>query len=252
MQNEYVADIGDYGKFALLVELCADELRLLVIWYLTREEVKSSDGKFRGYLRDDEFRKAAPRIFDALKEISSSMNDRNVGAVEGKRVLPTGTDFYKDELSYRNLSPGERKRHRDEWFAAAVAKVKKADLIFLDPDNGLEVNSRGPYSKKGIKYATVEEVKALLAEKKSVVLYQHRNHSGKIEDQIEDVFSRLKIGAKEPFGWAISFHTFSTRIYFVFPTPDHASWLEPRLIEFCKYPNNQVFKLRGHRLSYLG
>jgi hypothetical protein len=97
----------------------------LVIWYLTKEEVKNSDGKFTGYLCNEQFRKAAPFIFDALKEILSSVKDRNIGAIKDKKVLPVGTDFYEDELSYCNVSLAKRRRHRDEWFAAALAKGKK-------------------------------------------------------------------------------------------------------------------------------
>jgi hypothetical protein len=249
MQDKYVADVGDYGKYMLLNALCAQEIRCLVIWYLTDEDAKNIDGKFREYLDDDEFRKAEPRIFDHLKEISSSIDGRNVGVVKKKGILPPKTAFYEDKLSYCNVSLRDRGRLRDKWFAAAVEKAKKADLIFLDPDNGLEIKSRGPYSKKGTKYATVEEVKVFLAEEKSVVLYQHRNHSGNIEDQVEDVFKRLAIGGKEPSGCAISFHRFSTRIYFVFPSSNLMSQLKARLTEFYEIPNNQVFKLQVHRLT---
>ncbi|HEV2522076.1 MAG TPA: hypothetical protein VGT24_06810 [Candidatus Acidoferrales bacterium] len=251
MQHKYVADIGDYGKYALLNALCASDIRCLVIWYLTAEDAKNTDGKFRGYLLDDEFRETAPQIFDALKEMSLSIDGRNVGAVKANRVLPPNTDYYDIELSYRNVSLGDRKRFRDQWFAAAVEKSKKAELVFLDPDNGLEVKSRGPFSKMGTKYATVEEVKTILADEKSVVLYQHRNHTGNIVDQVDDVFKRLAIGNKQSSGWAISFHTFSTRIYFVFPASSHKSRLEARVISFYENPKNHVFKLQVHRLNCL-
>jgi hypothetical protein len=251
LQHKYVADIGDYGKYALLNSLCARELRCLVVWYLTEEDAKNADGKFREYLFDGEFRKAEPRIFDALKEISSSIGGRDLEAVKRKGVLPAKTDFHDAKLSYRNISIGDRKQCRDEWFANAVGMAKKADLIFLDPDTRLEVKSRAPFSKMGTKYAAVEEVKAFLSEGKSVVLYQHRNHSGNIEDQVEDVFKRLAIVGKEPSGFAISFHTFSTRIYFVFPSSNQMSRLKARLIEFYENPNNRAFKLHVHRLNCL-
>jgi len=249
MQNKYVADVGDYGKYALLKALCAQEIRCLVIWYLTDEDPENTDGKFREYLDDEEFRKAEPRIFDHLKEISNSIDSRNVGVVKRRGILPPKTAVYEDKLSYSNVSLRDRKPLRDKWFATAVEKAKKADLVFLDPDNGLEIKSRGPYSKRGTKYATAEEVKVFLAEEKSVVLYQHRNRFGNIEDQIGSIFKRLAIGGKEPSGCAISFHTFSARIYFVFPSSDLMSRLKARLIEFYEAPNNQVFKPQVYRLN---
>ena len=48
-----------------------------------------------------------------------------------------------------------------------------ADLVFLDPDNGLEVKSHGPRSKWRCKYATYAEVNDYLAAGKQVVPYQH-------------------------------------------------------------------------------
>lgn len=249
MQNKYVADVGDYGKYALLKSLCSRDLRCLVVWYLTDEDANDTDGKFREYLDNEKFRNAEPRIFDALKKMSSSIDGRNIGAFKTESILSNRTDYYEAELSYRGISFGDRRRIRDEWRKAAVEISKKADLVFLDPDNGLEVKSRGPLSKMGAKYATVEEVQAFLGNDKSVVLYQHRNRLGNIKDQVEEVFKRLAIRGCEPFGWAISFHTFSTRIYFVFPKFDHMARLEARLVEFHKNPNNQVFKLQLHRLN---
>ena len=55
MQNKYVADIGDFGKYGLLNYLCnpsnacSEKLSLGVNWYLVKDE-NSDDGKFTKYL----------------------------------------------------------------------------------------------------------------------------------------------------------------------------------------------------------
>jgi hypothetical protein len=68
MQNRYVGDIGDYGKYALLRHLCAcatgKSLRLGVIWCLFPDETINNDGKHISYLKDPGFAKLARRIHD--------------------------------------------------------------------------------------------------------------------------------------------------------------------------------------------
>src|SRR5258708_2505541 len=59
MQNRYVGDVGDYGKYALLRALCrstaAKSIRLGVIWCLFPDEHQSNDGKHISYLDDQKF-----------------------------------------------------------------------------------------------------------------------------------------------------------------------------------------------------
>ena len=48
MQNRYVADLGDFGKYGLLKYLCRG-LRLGIIWYLVSNESHNSDGRHIRY-----------------------------------------------------------------------------------------------------------------------------------------------------------------------------------------------------------
>lgn len=49
MKNQYVGDIGDYGKYGLLRFLANHGICIGVNWYLTEND-ESSDGKFTDYL----------------------------------------------------------------------------------------------------------------------------------------------------------------------------------------------------------
>lgn len=57
--------------------------------------------------------------------------------------------------------------------AGCLQAVSQCDLVFLDPDNGLEVPSVPITSPLAGKYATVAEMAALLHDRAGVVLYQH-------------------------------------------------------------------------------
>lgn len=63
MQNCYVGDIGDFGKYGLLKALGGDDLRLGVVWYLNPDEKKrpeqerlTGDGSLMRYLPNDKWR----------------------------------------------------------------------------------------------------------------------------------------------------------------------------------------------------
>jgi hypothetical protein len=58
-------------------------------------------------------------------------------------------------------------------FTEAQKEVAHCNLVFLDPDNGLEVPSVPVTSPLASKYATVSEISALLENGAGVILYQH-------------------------------------------------------------------------------
>ncbi|MFD0856889.1 hypothetical protein ACFQ07_31945, partial [Actinomadura adrarensis] len=57
----------------------------------------------------------------------------------------------------------------------AMRAVDGCGLVFLDPDNGLQVASVPPTSRLAGKYATAAEAAAFLEHGAAVVLYQHRD-----------------------------------------------------------------------------
>ena len=105
MQNRYVGDLGDFGKFGLLRALCANSgagdrrpLSLGVVWYLVPDEGHNSDGKFIQFLEpaaqnQHHFRFCDPALYDALRDIVTS-GARNVTSVRKRGVLPLETLYY--------------------------------------------------------------------------------------------------------------------------------------------------------------
>ena len=49
MQNRYVGDIGDYGKYSLLKALAGSDLSLGILWYLNEAEEENGDGRYTTY-----------------------------------------------------------------------------------------------------------------------------------------------------------------------------------------------------------
>jgi hypothetical protein len=166
MQDRYVGNVGDFGKLALLRCLMEGH-RLAVCWYLTNGESESThDSKTFHYLkRPDEFRHLAPEIFDGLTDIveGSPAGTRGVEALEASGLL-ADTLFHRTQVP-RSLAL------RLRWSEQLVQAVSEADLVFLDPDNGIQGTRLGP------KHVALSEIAALRRQDRTLVFAQR--HTGR-------------------------------------------------------------------------
>jgi hypothetical protein len=179
VRNNFVNDIGDYAKYALLRALCGSSpkgTRLGVIWYLTDHPERNGDGRKRIHLSMDGWENLDPGLLTAMRLIEgtlSSPDDLNVGLIEDSSILPGGTAYFSEAVPHAQTTPQQRVSERAAWFERARIAVADCNLVFLDPDNGLEVRSVPVTSPLASKYATVSEIAALLENGTGVVLYQH-------------------------------------------------------------------------------
>jgi hypothetical protein len=251
MQNPYTGDVGDYGKYILLDALAGSDLRLAVVWYLNPYLEDSTDGKFTNYLSEAEekcYRPASPGIYDALRKIVRN-GDRHVSFVRKEGILPAGTIFYEAPLDYMKVSlVGDRKRAREAWLSGALNETREAELVFFDPDNGLEVKSHVPHSKLGAKYIFENEIRAFWERNQSILVYQHLNRSGSVDEQARKGLARLRVLADGNECWAISFHSYSVRLYFVVPIKNHASELRGRIRKLECGPCKSILGVKSYDL----
>ncbi len=169
MKNQYVGDIGDYGKYSLLRAFIDAGVKVGVNWYLTEDD-GSNDGKFRVYLEKDEYRKYSPIVYDELKKIVSSKK-RTIKAIEKSNILP-GAYFFSKKLNFKG-TPSERTKSRYQWLWDSIWELSGTELVFLDPDNGLYVKDN-PADKCAEKYVLPSEVLKYWETRHNVVYYCHR------------------------------------------------------------------------------
>ena len=153
MQNKYVGDIGDFGKYGLLRELtgmtdkatASDALRLGVVWYLYTDKENNSDGSGTSYLLDrrnnhKKYRECDKELYDELHKIVIKENDRRVSRVRKSGILPNNTAYYERSLSYHKSEPSDSKQSkRKDWLEGALIATKDAELVFLVPDNSIAI-----------------------------------------------------------------------------------------------------------------
>ena len=242
MQDRYVGDVGDFGKYGLLRALCERVgLKLGVIWYYTnptpRElERNANDGRHIGYLdlaNPEEpsakfvrmYKNCDPELYDALRKIVGSTEGREERRKlvkvedEGRNILPKQTVFFRDLVPETD--------ERSEWAKRARESVACCNVVFLDPDNGLWIESE-PASKK---HVLKEELKCLLDDpEKSVIVYQHANRA---TGGVQNLFVKRKrdiedLGRKTVLG--LWFHRGTARVYFIIPSK-HKNHFAPTKFE---------------------
>jgi hypothetical protein len=255
MQDRYVGDVGDFGKYGLLRLLSGlDEepsLRLGVVWYLYPDEGHNEDGKHVTYLqgKDGSFRNCDAPLYDQLRnllldETGMMVSSRRcLATIETSGLLSATTLFYSQPLAYSNgLPTSARFSLRNEWFANALTATASADLIFVDPDNGIECPSVSLTSSKGPKYVYWADIKAFAARGQSLVIYHHLNRSCSHPQQVEAKLQQLRAQATEGYeAFAVTFKRGTNRTYFILAAPHHKELLRERLTKMKASPWQKHF-----------
>ena len=248
MQDRYVGDIGDFGKYGLLRKLfgypgilgsgCG--LRLSVAWYLFPDESHTSDGKFTDY---PQLRSCDPSLFDELKRLVDT-NNRNVAAVRQSGILPDDTMYYERRLFYsRQASWTLRQATRQDWLDGALEATEGTDVIFIDPDNGIS-QTTARFRKNGPKYVFMDDLHRFYIRGQSLIIYHHSGRRGKALEQIQHLSKRLQqelslLHLPRALWW----HRVSARFYFIVPRPEHEAALKSRLDSFVNSPWKHHFQL---------
>lgn len=166
MKNQYFGDINDYRKYGLLRALQASgDGSLLVAWMLTPDD-GGPDGRLRDYLESPNRWAHYDRdLFDGLSRLLRSAPQPAVSLLESSGLLP--------KTCYHSVAVPDCRQERDAWRTDLLRAAAGVDLVFLDPDNGIQVPSK-PVGRKGSsKYVTWREIEELWAAGCSVLIYQH-------------------------------------------------------------------------------
>lgn len=139
MRDQYAGDVSDAVKFALLRALAGQDRRLGVAWYYVPGDDGRPDGRHTEWLDDP----AWASIDRDLQAAVAAMPIRSVANLEECPIWPDGT-----------LDPVSSKDGRFRWALQMRQKLADADLVFLDPDNGV--------GGRSVKHATWGEVRSLV------------------------------------------------------------------------------------------
>jgi hypothetical protein len=127
VKDQYVGDVSDYFKYALLRRVQDAGAEVVVCWMLTDADRKS-DGSKRTYLDDrSHFRPMDPEVFDVLAAIDLE-GRHSVMAIEASGILRGATCIGE-------IVPDDPKL-RYEYFWQVEEVATGGEVVFVDPDNG--------------------------------------------------------------------------------------------------------------------
>ena len=258
MQNRYTGDIGDFGKYGLLRALTqpqdGDALRLGVVWYLTGAE-DNRDGRQVQYLSPEnrkgrQLMACDEGLYDRLAGIVRE-DARQVAEVQNRRILPEETRFHRGALDPRAVvkrrgsSIGDiRLDARERWHEEALRNTEGCQLVFLDPDNGLELAGMSQGDLRAHKYAFYSEVRSYLDRGQSLVVYHHLNRSVQAMKQVHqrqmEIFVKMQRRAL-----VMRYHRGSPRAFILIPQAQHREELTGRVRRMMEGPWARHFSMIG-------
>jgi hypothetical protein len=168
MQNKYFGDIHDFYKYVLLKNISMYK-SLGIHWCLVPND-KKSDGNKKLTAKEKE---KCIELYDLIK------NSRNKNINNIKHFFKNNTRYY-DTLLVDNCNV---KIYEEEAFT----KLKKLNVVFFDPDNGIEVKSTN--KKNLFKYLSYDLIKKFWNNGNSLIIYQH---SDRIKDSLNKKIIQLE------------------------------------------------------------
>lgn len=165
MKVQYLGDVNDYRKYALLRLLAGVGLKLGVHWLLTANDGRSDGGK-RGYLAQSEiWRPYDPDLFDLLVHVPPAPTLDDFRQIERRGIIP-GAVYFE-----RIVVPGLAAR--EKLHATSMDMFAACDLVFFDPDNGLATGSVSKNQSTGVKFVFDDELAGHYQAGRSLLIYQH-------------------------------------------------------------------------------
>ena len=262
MQDNFVGDLGDFGKYGLLrvlTGLCpeqpsTDRLSLGVVWYVPDDETiartESSHGQRVSYLFDEQtpqdWSGCDKALFNELKNLVCG--DRTLCAV-GRSGLIGPDDAFHYQSICLPARFAEREDKRRQWLDDALQRVKGQDLIFLDPDVGMADPEAGKAPKElslrrqdAPKYVYMYELDKFLQTESSVVVYQSFGRTNHYESMRT---WRKMLCDRYPERVPPEIVRFGSRAFIILPAAAHATTIDRRLQELTvdKNPWREHFSL---------
>lgn len=214
MKEQYVGDVGDFGKVLILKHLASLGFRLGVHWVLTRND-GGGDGahrKYSCYLGNDCLCCCDEDVFRDIRPLTQRrLSERKIGDLENLiRRFAADAVFFGANCDERKL------RVQREQDALALLNPSVVDLVFFDPDNGI---SRKPRPSK--KHVSCDDMKRYWDRGQSLLIYHHMNFAVHHTTQIVDMSNMLA----NAFSNATLEHYYlkrgTGRVYFLCIQPGH-------------------------------
>jgi hypothetical protein len=222
VKNQYVGDENDYRKYGLLRCLAnGGDISIGVVWMLTEDDGSKDGGKIDYLDKPSQWKHHDEPLFKELTDIVKESGERDVRQVQDLNLLPHA-DYFEEVLI-------DDVQHRRKYFSKGFERLAKKDLLFFDPDNGMEIPSK-PLGIEGrkdsCKYLYFPEIKEAFQRGHSLLIYQHfprEKRQGYIQQRASELFNKV-MGVDAIFSFATS-----NVCFFLVSQGKHTQYFQGRL-----------------------
>lgn len=240
MKHQYVGDINDYRKYTLLRALSADGTnRIGVCWMLTPDDGSTDGGKLAYLQQPGRYQRFDPELFDILGHAAAEPDRRRLQTIEHSGTIAAA-------IYHNDLLP-QAEDERAAYMAECRAKFADADLVFFDPDNGIEAPSVKKRHGKALKYVFLDEVATVYGSGQSALIYQHFPMMKPRPQFVADTVARLRATTPDA---AIFTFTTAHVVFFLLVHPESPARLAVAAFEACRQLDPAF--VRGEYLSHNG
>lgn len=260
MKIQYLGDVNDYRKFALLRFLERDcGFKLGICWMLTGPDGRG-DGNQRQYLQDEgRWRDFDPELFDLLAAIPARPATNDLEKLQGSAILGRKIVFLDQVMcgtpgregcgrhcDGERSNPCNARAVRQAYVDRALATLGGSDLVFFDPDNGLEVGTATRTRNwASHKHLYMDEVGQFWNKGASVLIYQHwpfATHDVATATKRRQITEALAIDTS-------LVHTFHTRqvLFLLVVQPKHHERLAKQLARKSDWWSRDFIRYDGNR-----
>jgi hypothetical protein len=170
------------------------------------------------------------------------LGNRFLASIQNNPKILPQTVFYNPYLSDAAIPAGCRINHRRQWFDRSLSVLHDCDVLFFDPDNGLEVKSAPISHAKACKYVMYEEIAKAYQAGKSLIIYNHCDRSDK--QTYMSRFKKIADAVGRPLKFPIlRFNRYSVRDYVFVLQPEHQAAFDACLKAFVQGPWGEHFGL---------
>jgi hypothetical protein len=171
MRDQYAGDVSDFLKFAFLRAVAGANRTLGIAWYYAPGDDGRPDGRHLEWRDEAAWR----QLDDELHAGLTALPARSVAALERAAIWPKGALFYREPMPPR--------AERSAWGARKRSALDGADIVFLDPDNGLGGETQ--------KHATFAEIQLLRKPERAIAFITFPGRSMTHDALLQQLHKRL-------------------------------------------------------------
>ncbi len=221
MKNQFFGDEKDYLTYGLLRAIARSSgLRIGVAWMLTPDQA-NGDGELRTYLTPTQrllWEHHDPELYQQLARVAEV--GRSVDLAQAWNLIPGA--------SYDPTVIPTDGRARAAVFRRLFERLHDCEILFFDPDNGLETPAIVHGARRSPQHLYWDEVKeAYTRQQHSLLIFQHFPRRGRAEylaERAQELTRHLGIARVDWFQTA-------QVAFFLAARPEHAAALEKAPVE---------------------